>query len=265
MPISQRDELIPAVVPLTLDKRTRSDFAAFIPDGDISRFADQMRESLKIRFDETMAILRDKKFQELLYNYDRAKNPFYVAYGTQDTVSSEFVFKVADKQLKPRDYLVAFSEFVHANKDKINALSILLNNPRRWNSQALKEIRQELKKNAFDEEKVRKAHELSGHKALADIISLIKNADSDQNPLLTATERVNRTLADIMAKHHFNEEQKQWLNYIKEYLIINLAIEKDNFDVEPILERHGGLAKARRIFGDKLDNLIAEINYKLAA
>jgi len=249
----------------TMSAKARSDFAAFIQDGNVTQFADQMRENLKIRFDETMATLRDKKFQELLYNYDRARNPFYVAYGTQDTVSSEFVFKVADKQLKPRDYLVAFSEFVHANKDKINALSILLNNPRRWNSQALKEIRQELKKNAFDEEKIRKAHQLTGHKALADIISLIKTADSDQNPLLTAEERVNRTLADIMAKHTFNEEQKQWLDYIREYLIVNLAIEKDNFDVEPILERHGGLAKARRIFGDKLDNLIAEINYKLAA
>jgi type I restriction enzyme R subunit len=249
----------------TMSAKARSDFAAFIPDGDVSQFTDQLKDNLKNLFSETMAILRNKDFQELLNNYDRAKNPFYVAYATQDTVSSEFVFRVADKQLKPRDYLVAFSEFVHANKDKINALSILLNNPRRWNSQALKEIRQELKKNAFEEEKVRKAHELSGHKALADIISLIKNADSVQNPLLTAEERVNRTLADIMAKHHFNEEQKQWLDYIKEHLIINLAIEKDNFDIVPVLERHGGLARAKQIFGPELDAIIKEINFKLAA
>ena len=122
-----------------------------------------------------------------------------------------------------------------------------------------------MKKNSFDEEKVRKAHELSGHKALADIISLIKNADSVENPLLTAEERVNRTLFEIMARHSFNEEQKQWLEYIKEHLIINLAIEKDNFDVVPVLERHGGLARAKKIFGPELDNIIKEINYKLAA
>jgi type I restriction enzyme R subunit len=249
----------------TMSAKARNDFAAFIPDGDVSQYADQLKDNLKNRFTATMAILRNKKFQELLNNYDRAKVLFPVAYDTQDTVSSEFVFRVADKQLKPPDYLVAFSEFVHANKDKINALSILLNNPRRWNSQALKEIRQELKKNAFDEEKVRKAHELSGHKALADIISLIKNADNDQNQLLTAQEHVNRTLADIMAKHAFNDEQKQWLEYIKEHLIINLAIEKDNFDVSTVLERHGGLAKAKRIFGPQFDSIIEEINYQLAA
>jgi type I restriction enzyme R subunit len=248
-----------------MSAKARTDFAAFIADGDVSQYADQLKDNLKHRFTETMSILRDKKFQELLNNYDRARNPFYVAYGTQDTVSSEFVFRVADKQLKPPDYLVAFSEFVHANKDKINALSILLNNPRQWNSQVLREIRLELRKNAFDEEKVRKAHELSGHKALADIISLIKNADSEQNPLLTAEERVNRTLAAIIAKHHFNDEQKQWLDYIKEHLIINLAIEKDNFDIVPVLERHGGLVKAQQIFGPEFDSIIKEINCKLAA
>lgn len=249
----------------TMSGKAREDFAVFIQDGDVNRYANEMRENLKSRFAETMAILRNKDFQELLNNYDRAKNPFYVAYGTQDTVSSEFVFKVGDKQLKPRDYLVAFSEFVHTNKDKIKAMAILLNNPRRWNAQVLKEIRQELKKNAFDEEKVRKAHQLSGHKALADIISLIKNADSEQNPLLTAEERVNRILADIIAKHKFNDEQKKWLEYIKEHLIVNLAIEKDNFDIIPVLERNGGLAKAKMIFGPELDKIIEEINYKLAA
>jgi type I restriction enzyme R subunit len=96
------------------------------------------------------------------------------------------------KHLKPADYLVAFSDFVHENKSKIEALSILFSNPRKWNTQALKDIRQILKKNSFDEEQVRKAHELSGHKSMADIISMLKNADSENNPLLTAEERVNR-------------------------------------------------------------------------
>ncbi|OPZ95349.1 MAG: type I restriction enzyme EcoKI subunit R [Planctomycetes bacterium ADurb.Bin412] len=129
----------------------------------------------------------------------------------------------------------------------------------------MKEIRQELRKNDFEEDKVRQAHKLSGHEAMADIISLIKNADSQQNPLLTAEERVNRTLTEIMAAHSFNEEQKEWLAYIKEHLIVNLAIEKENFDVMPVLERHGGLARAKKIFGPDLDTIIAEINYKLVA
>lgn len=249
----------------TMSAKARDDFSAYITDGDISRFTDGLQKLLKSKFSETMTILRDKKFQELLQNYDRAKAPFYVAYGNQDAVSSEYVFKVCDKQLKPAEYLVAFSDFIHENKDKIEALSILFKNPRKWNTRVLKEIRQELKKNAFEEDKVRKAHELSGHKALADIISMLKNADNERTPLLSAEERVNKAMTDIIAAHTFNDEQKAWLDYIREHLVINLAIEKENFDLVPVLERHGGLAKAKKIFGPELDAIIEEINFKLAA
>lgn len=249
----------------TMSAKAREDFSAFVRDGDIAQFTSDLPKLLKQKFPETMAILRDKKFQDLLQNYDRAKAPFYVAYGNQDDVSSEYVFKVCDKQLKPAEYLIAFSEFIHENKDKIDALSILFKNPRKWNTRVLKEIRQELKKNAFEEDKVRKAHELSGHKALADIISMVKNADNDRNPLLSAEERVNKAISDIIGSHTFNDEQKAWLEYIREHLVINLAIEKENFDLVPVLERHGGLAKAKKIFGPELDSIIEEINYKLAA
>jgi type I restriction enzyme R subunit len=249
----------------TMSHQARQDFAAFIPDGDMERFVDQLKENLKTRFTETIQTLRNKAFQELLQNYDRIKNPFYIAHDYIDTVVSEPVIKYHEKELKPAEYLVAFSEFIHANKKKIEALSILLNNPRRWNGRALKEIRQELKKNDFDEGKVRRAHELSGHKALADIISLIKNADSEQNPLLTAEERVTRVIEAILKKHKFTNEQKEWLGYIKEHLIVNLAIEKENFDFVPVLERHGGLTKVQKLFSENLNQIIDEINYKLAA
>lgn len=249
----------------TMSGKARVDFAAFIPSGDMTAFADKLKENLKTKFIETMDILRDKKFQDLLHNYDRAKAPFYIAYGTQDTVESEYVFRIGEDQLRPLEYLSAFEEFIRGNKTKIEALSILLNNPKQWSRQVLNEIRQELKKRSFDEEKVQKAHQLSGHKALADIISMIKNADDYSNPLLTAEERVNMVIAEVRSKHNFNAEQITWLDYIKQHLIINLAIDKETFDLMPILENNGGLARARKVFGTELDSLITEINYKLTA
>jgi len=100
---------------------------------------------------------------------------------------------------------------------------------------------------------------------MADIISMVKNADGAQHPLLTAEERVNKAISEILSTHSFNDEQKAWLGYIREHLVINLAIEKNVFDLVPVLERRGGLAKARKIFGPELDSIIEEINYKLAA
>lgn len=249
----------------TMSGKARQDFAAFIPEGDVGLFTDKLCENLKNKFTETMSVLRNKSFQELLHNYDRAKNPFYVSYNTIDNVSSGYVFKVAETQLKPDDYLKAFSEFVHANKSKIDALAVLFDNPQKWNTRALKEIRQVLKKNSFDEENVRDAHKVSGHKAMADIISLLKNADNENNPLLTAQERVNKVINEITAAYSFNDEQKKWLGYIREHLIVNLAIEAELFDLVPVLERQGGLAKAKKVFGKQFDTLVKELNFKLAA
>lgn len=249
----------------TMSAKAREDFSVYITEGNIAEFTDELRANLKNKFTETMNILRNKKFLELLQNYDRAKKPFYVAYENQDFVASEYIFKYGEKSLKPEEYLTVFSEFIRLNREKVEALSILFKNPRKWNTTALKEIRYLLRKNSFDEEKVRKAHELSGHKSMADIITMIKNAESDSNPLMTAEEHVNKTIAEILSSHSFNAEQKAWLEYIREHLIINLAIEKENFDIVPVLERHGGLGKAKKIFGAELDKIIEEINFKLAA
>ena len=39
----------------------------------------------------------------------------------------------------------------------------------------------------------------------------------------------------------------------------------DDFNKIPALERHGGLYKARQVFGDKLEKLVSEINESVAA
>jgi type I restriction enzyme, R subunit len=249
----------------TMHSLARENFTQFITNGDVNQFADSLKENLKTKFQDTMAILRNKNFQELLHNYERANVPFYVAYGTQDNVSSEYLFRVGDNEYRPQEYLEAFADFIKDNKDHIEAISILLDKPKGWSSKVLKEIRSILRQSAFEEGKVRKAHELVGHKALADIISMIKNAANDQNQLLTAEERVNKVIAEIKFENEYTPEQLEWLDYIKEYLIVNLAIETEVFDIVPILERHGGLSKARKIFGNNLEILIQELNYRLTA
>ena len=45
--------------------------------------AGSLRRELKNKFSETMAVLRNPEFQELLLGYDRARGPFYVAYEAQ--------------------------------------------------------------------------------------------------------------------------------------------------------------------------------------
>ena len=60
----------------------REQFAAFIPDGDMAKFAAGLRASLDNKFAETMKLLRNEAFQDLLTNYPRPKRGFLVVRAT---------------------------------------------------------------------------------------------------------------------------------------------------------------------------------------
>ena len=167
-------------------------FAAHIPDGDLGKFARDLPQLLRNNFTETTALLRNQKFQELLVDYRRKPRTFLVAYDTQDDVTSTAVISDSlGKKWKPEDYLAAFARFVRENATEVEVIRILLDRPKRWSTEALKELRQNLTRASqpFDEKSLQRAYEMSYHKALVDIISMVKHAAREDEPLYTAEQR----------------------------------------------------------------------------
>ena len=234
----------------------RTEFARWIPDGDVGAFAGQLPNAIKMEFTGTMKLLRNEEFQKLLLEYKRAYVPFLVGYEIQDTVTSKELERYGQYDTA-EGYLEAFSRFVKANADKVDALAILLKRPRDWKPSALEELRRALAQNQFDERKLQQAHQAASHKALADVISIVKHAATAQAPVLTAEERVNRAIEALVAKHTFNKEQMQWLSLVREQLVKNLTIEEEDFENAPLLLGRGGVARARQVFGGLSDILIA--------
>ena len=56
----------------------------------------------------------------------------------------------------------------------------------------------------------------------------------------------------------------QWLRMIKEYIATSFHIEKDDFSLNPF-DGRGGLGKMWKLFGDKTDEILDELNDALAA
>ena len=243
----------------------REAFSKYIPEGDMKAYADKLKENIQNNFAKTMVLLRDKEFQKLLEDYPRPKRVFFKGYDIVDTVEDEVMFRVGDGYQKPEDYLKMFEEFVKNNPEHIEAIKVLLTRPAKWNTDVLEELREKLRKSDFSEKDLQRGHELVYKKPLADIISMVKHASDYEAPILTAQERVGKAVAKLMETHHFSEEQINWLSYIKEHLIENLAISREDFDIMPVFERHGGLTKARQIFGDDFEPMIQAINEALAA
>lgn len=246
----------------------REDFARFIPDGDIGRFAAGLKDALAKNFTDTMKLLRDPEFQKLLTDYKRPPKVFVVAYETQDEVSSERLFRDSTgKQYKPEDYLQAFARYIRENPEQVEAIDILRERPKDWSTSAINELRKKLAATSerFTTENLLRAHEIQYHKALVDLISMVKHAAEEEQPLLTAEQRVDLALARITEGVTFTPVQQQWLERIRAALIENLSIDEEDFDALPVLQREGGWGRANRAFDNRLRELLPRINEAIAA
>jgi type I restriction enzyme R subunit len=246
----------------------RALFAAFVPDGDLARFARGLRDALTADFVGVTRLLRDPEFQKLLVTYPRPPRVFFVAPETVDQVESRWLIRDGTGyEHRPEDYLAAFATFVRDHRDDIEAIRILLDRPAEWSPETLKGLRQRLLQGPqrFTEANLRKAHEARYHKALVDIVSMVKHAADEEQPLLTATERVARAIEKVAHGKDFNDQERRWLQRIQDHLVENLSLGHDDFDLMPVFQRAGGLAAVRRAFGQRLDGLIRDLNEGIAA
>jgi len=243
-------------------------FAKYIADGDLGAYAAELPRRLAKDFAATMATLRDPGFQKLLERYPRSRHSFVVAYETQDVVTSTPLVRGPDgTEYKPEDYLAAFERFVKGHRTEIAALRILLDRPRDWSPGALTDLRKRLldAPRRFTVANLQRAHELHYRKALVDIISMVKHAARQDEPLFTAEERVQRAFMRVTAGRTFTAEQQEWLDRIRAHLVENLSIEPQDFDDLPVFSRAGGWARANRSFENRLPALLRGINEAIAA
>jgi type I restriction enzyme R subunit len=257
---------------LRIDKEmhgdARKDFASYVSEGDVAAFAKNLYGTLKNNFTGTMTLLRNPDFQRLLVEYKRKSKVFLVSHTTEDAVSSEWLVRGLDgKEYKPADYLVAFSEYVKSHESDVQAIAVLLKHPQDWNPEVLKSLRDKLTATPqrFTVENLQRAHELKHKKPMADIISMVKHAANEQNPLLNAAERVERAFTKIIASGSFTAEQLKWLERIRIHLQENLSIDKEDFENQPVFVDYGGWSGAFRTFQGRLPDLIKEINGAIAA
>jgi len=245
----------------SMSAEAREDFSRWLPEGNVGKFASGLSKQLRDNFDDTMKVLRNPEFQDLLLNYQRAKRTFWVGYDVKDQVSSRKLFGEWEK---PEDYLEAFGKFVRDNVNQVEAIRILMKRPQNWNPEALSKLRTALREHGFGEERLIKAHK-TVYKALADVISMVKHAADQQEPLLTAEQRVTKAIEELEAFYTFKPDQQKWLTFIAEHLKTNLSISEEDLESQPVFTDRGGLVRARKLFGNDLRGVIDRLNYTLVA
>jgi type I restriction enzyme R subunit len=182
---------------------------------------------------------------------------------------------------KARTVLANFRQFIEDHKDEIEALQILYSRPYRagLRYRQVRELAEAVKRPpvAVPLERLWQAYEtveperVKGHggRQLVDVVALVRHALDPNLPLVpvgtTVDERYQQWLArQVEAGVAFTEEQRKWLDAIKNHIATSLHIDQDTFDDLPF-NQMGGLGRAFELFGDQLGGILEQLNEGLAA
>ena len=176
---------------------------------------------------------------------------------TPDTIVS-----VEEIELERSDYLLQFEQYVRANLDSMEALRIVTQRPRELTREALTTLRQQLAQEGYRADTLQKAWaKRTNQDIAASIIGFIRQAALGE-PLVPYELRVMQALHTIYERHHWEDQQKQWLERIGKNLVKDQNVaDPDNLNEAPAFQRYGGFDRiSESYFDGRLREVLAELN-----
>ena len=175
-----------------------------------------------------------------------------------------------------------FQQYLEANRDKIEALVIFYDQPHRRSELTYAMIREVFDRLKNDKPRlaplqVWRAYalldEYKGQQPAAELtalVALIRRVCGMDAKVSLYAETVRRNFQNwIMTRHSgggekFNEEQMEWLRMIRDHIVNSFHLDRDDLDTTPF-DSKGGMGRMYKLFGDRMDDVIDELNEALAA
>jgi type I restriction enzyme R subunit len=177
-----------------------------------------------------------------------------------------------------------FEQFLHEHKEEIEVLQILYSKPYAvgLSLKQVKSLASMIEKpmdgspratpdqlwQAY--ERVDSAH-VRGNRTevAADLVNLVRFALRQRGELMPRRTEVEDRFSAWLGQQQnagvvFTADQFRWLDAIRDHIASSLAVEPDDFDLDPFVA-WGGLGRAQQVFGDRFFPLLSELNEVLAA
>lgn len=163
------------------------------------------------------------------------------------------------KGLKPEDYLDEFKTFITNNINNIAALKVICTRPKELTRESLKSLKLELDREGYTEQQLNTAwKELKNQDIAADIISFIRR-EAIGSTLISHQQRIINAVEKLKSNHSFSKMELDWLNRIETYLLHETVLDKEAFE-SGAFKNFGGFARMNKIFKNKLESVISELN-----
>ena len=148
---------------------------------------------------------------------------------------------------------------MRGNVNKIAALTLVVQRPRDLTRAELKSLRLELDALGYSDANLRRAwSDAKNEDIAASIIGFVRQAALGDAPT-PFDLRVRATIQRILSAHTWTEVQKKWLKRIDEQLTHEIIVDRTALDEDPF-SKNGGFVRLNKIFGGKLEVVLADIN-----
>lgn len=161
---------------------------------------------------------------------------------------------------RPEDYLDAFADYIKTHINEIAALNIVCTRPKELTRASLKDLRLTLDREGFTTQQLNTAiSELTNEEMAADIISLIRRY-AIGSTLISHEARIRRAVDKLKKAHKFTAIEQKWIGRMEKYLMEESVLNVGVFDEDTRFRSEGGFKKIDRIFQNKLESLVLELN-----
>ncbi|MEI8348701.1 MAG: type I restriction-modification enzyme R subunit C-terminal domain-containing protein [Candidatus Omnitrophota bacterium] len=180
---------------------------------------------------------------------------------------------------KARSIIKSFKEFIEKNKNELDALQVFYSSKKALHWKDVKELSEKIKTppynltpskiwQAYKQLESSKVHGLSRNK-ISDFVSLLKFELGKEDELEPFTDTVDKNFSRWLTQQRtagvqFSQEQLKWLEKIKNHIAESVEITPDDFDYAPF-DTMGGLGKANKIFGNRINKILEELSEELVA
>ena len=240
----------------------------------------QLKEVEKELADRACQVFDNPKLRNTLIDLRRSKEQII------DTVSKDVVLIAGhDPQAaeKARTIVDTFKRFIEENKDELTALQIIYSEPyskRHVTYEQIKELAEAIEKppynlspglvwEAYQRLEKSKVRGAGPQKLLTDIICLVRFAIGETSVLEPFPDLVEERFEHWLREQEkagskFTDEQLKWLRMIKDHIATSVSIRVEDFEYAPFVQE-GGLVRANKVFGKKLEKVLKELNEVLVA
>ena len=175
-----------------------------------------------------------------------------------------------------------FQRYLETNRDEIEALTIFYSQPHRRRELTYAMIREVFDRLTSDKPRLSSLRVWQAYALLDDykgsqpvseliaLVALIRRVCGIDATISPYSETVRHNFQNWIMKHHsgggekFNEDQMAWLRMIRDHISASFHLDRDDLEMAPF-DGKGGMGQMYKLFGERMDGVIEELNEALAA